>query len=133
MPTRSRLSASTSTSRFAVGELSRLEPLLTQQFQVERLAHGLNVSLPGSDLRVQIQLDPRYGAFVESASARKVLGLELPVAHLENVLQGKVWAAGDDTRRGSKHQEDLADIARLLESHPVLRPRVPAAILDRLV
>jgi hypothetical protein len=49
------------------------------------------------------------------------------------VLQGKVWAAGDETRRPSKRQKDLADIARLLEAFPELRASVPAAILDRLI
>lgn len=117
----------------AADELERLESLLKQHFRVDRFAHSLNVSLAGSDLRVQIQLDPRYGGFVEQASVRDVLGAPFPVARLEDVLQGKIWAAEDPTRRGSKRQKDLADIARLLESYPHLRVRVPAAILDRLV
>jgi hypothetical protein len=98
-----------------------------------RFAHSLNVSLAGSDLRVQIQLDPRYRGFIDHASVREVLGTRLPVARLEDVLQGKIWAAEDSTRRGSKRQKDLADIALVLESHPHLRERVPAAILERLV
>ena len=93
----------------------------------------LNVSLAGSDLRVQVQFDPRYGQFVDRATIRDVLGLKLPVAHLEDVLQQKIWAAEDATRRGSKRLKDLADIVRLLETHPELRSRAPAAILDRLV
>jgi hypothetical protein len=117
----------------ALEELERVESLLRQRFRVDRFPHSLNVSLAGSDLRVQIQLDPRYGAFVDQASVRNVLGARLPVARLEDVLQGKIWAAEDPTRRGSKRQKDLADIARLLESYPQLRVRVPAAILDRLV
>jgi hypothetical protein len=40
-------------------EVERIEPLLRQRFKVERVPHSLNVSLAGSDLRVQIQLDPR--------------------------------------------------------------------------
>lgn len=55
------------------------------------------------------------------------------MAGLEDVLQGKVWAAGDPTRRPSKRQKDLADIARLLEAYPHLRERVPADLLARLV
>jgi hypothetical protein len=117
----------------AVEELERVESLLRQHFRVDRFPHSVNVSLPGSDLRAQIQLDPRYGCFVERASARDVLGARLPVAHLEDVLQGKIWAAEDPSRRASKRQKDLADIARLLESYPELRVRVPAPILDRLV
>ncbi len=61
------------------------------------------------------------------------LPVELPVARPEDVLAGKVWAAQDPAQRASKRQKDLADIARLLEAFPALRPGVPPAILDRLV
>ena len=86
----------------------------------------------GSDLRVQIKTDERYNLFVERASEYEVLGVCLPVAAIEDVLQGKVWAVQDPARRPSKRQKDLADIARLIEVRPGLRSRVPAAILDRL-
>ena len=117
----------------AVEELARVESLLARRFRVDRFPHSLNVSLAGSDLRVQIQLDPRYHPFIDHASVRDVLGVPLPVARLEDVLQGKIWAAEDPTRRRSKRQKDLADIARVLERYPELRTRVPATILDRLV
>jgi hypothetical protein len=117
----------------AVDQLSQVESLLSNEFRVERFKHSLNVSLAGSDLRVQIQTDPRYTGFVEHAAARQVLGLLLPVARLEDLLRGKVWAAQDPTRRASKRQKDLADIARLLENYPHLRSQVPADILVRLV
>jgi hypothetical protein len=117
----------------AVDQMSQAESLLKKSFRVERFPHSLNVSLAGSDLRVQIQTDPRYAGFVEHAAEREVLGLKLPVADLEDVLRGKVWAALDPTRRGSKRQKDLADIARLLENYPHLRAQVPPEILSRLV
>jgi hypothetical protein len=117
----------------ATADLAAAEALLAESFRVERFPHSVNVSMPGSDLRVQLQTDPRYASFVESASPREVLGLLLPVASLEDVLQGKVWAATDPARRASKRQKDLADIARLLEAHPRLRARVPPEVLDRLV
>ena len=107
--------------------------LLGQHFVVERFPHSLNVSLAGSDLRVQIQTDERYALFVEKASQREVLGLELPVADLEDVLQGKIWAVQDSQRRGSKRQKDLADIARILEKYPKLRVQIPSEIRSRLV
>lgn len=62
-----------------------------------------------------------------------MLGVRLPVASAEDVLQGKVWAAEDPTRRASQRQKDLADIARLLEQRPDLRARVPEGILHRLI
>jgi len=117
----------------AAEDFAAAEDLLTRHFSVARFPHSLNVSAPGSDLRVQLQTDPRYAEFVVRASMREVLGLALPVAALEDVLQGKVWAALDETRRPSKRQKDLADIARILELRPDLRPRVPTEILTRLV
>ncbi len=117
----------------AVDQMSQVGALLGNIFRVERFPHSLNVSLTGSDLRVQIQTDPRYAAFVERATVHNVLGLALPVASLEDLLRGKVWAAQDSTRRASKRLKDLADIARLLEAYPHLRAQVPADILARLV
>jgi hypothetical protein len=117
----------------ATQDLVSAEDLLGRHFRVERFPHSVNVSMPGSDLRVQLQTDPRYAAFVGTASERDVLGLKLPVAKLEDVLQGKVWAAQDPGRRPSKRQKDLADISRLLEAHPELRSRVPGDILSRLI
>ena len=117
----------------AVEQLESVLAELAQRFEVKQFPHSLNVYLPGSDLRVQIQTDPRYADFPLRAQRQVVLGLELPVASLEDTLRGKVWAALDPERRASKRQKDLADIARLLESYPHLRPQVPAAILDRLL
>jgi len=117
----------------AVDQLAPLETLLTSTFTVKRFPHSLNISLPDSDLRIQIQTDPRYASFPDHASPRQVLGLTLPVAAIEDVLQGKIWAAQDSARRPSKRQKDLADISRLIESYPELRQQVPQELLDRLV
>ena len=117
----------------AIEQLGQVESLLRRSFQVRSYPHSLNVSLAGSDLRVQIQTDPRYAPFPSRAALRSVLGVVLPVACVEDVLQGKVWAAGDPARRASKRQKDLADIARLLEANPALRKRVPPEILARLI
>lgn len=117
----------------AADQLDLVESLFRQEFRVEEFSHSLDVSTPGSDLRVQLQTDPRYASFVERAVTRDVLGRRLPVAAVDDLLQGKVWAATDATRRASKRQKDLADIARLLEAHPRLRARVPPEVLGRLV
>jgi hypothetical protein len=83
-------------------------------------------------LRVPIQTDPRYFDFPSRSSDREVLGLRLPVASIEDVLNGKIWAAQDPERRASKRHKDLLDIERLLETNPQLRTQVPQAIIDRL-
>ena len=117
----------------AADQLEEVRSRLAETFAVESFPHSVNVSLPDSDLRIQIQLDPRYHAFVDRAIPHDVLGLTLPVASLEDVLRGKVWAVEDTSRRPSKRQKDLADISRLLETYAHLRPSVPAGVLDKLV
>ena len=117
----------------ASADLEEVARLFAPRFKVEFHPHRLNLARAGSDLRVQFQRDPRYETFLPHARKANVLGLELPVARVEDVLQGKVWAALDPARRGSKRQKDLADIARLVETHPALRSRVPREILDRLL
>ena len=117
----------------ATEDLDRVETLLSNRFHIERFPHSVNVSASGSQLRVQIQTDPRYAAFVPRAEPRVVLGVTLQVAAVEDVLQGKIWAFLDEKRRRTKRQKDLADIGRLIEAYPHLRSRVPREVLDRLV
>jgi len=115
----------------AADQLGEVERLLAEQFQVESFPHSLNAAAAGSQIRVQIQTDSRYFEFPNRASVREVLGLEMPVAPVEDVLDGKVWAALDSERGASKRHKDLLDIERLIEAHPRLRGRVPAEILAR--
>ena len=117
----------------AAEDMGACTALLAREFSLEWFPHSLNVSTPGSELRVQIRTDPRYSAFVGRASMREILGLRLPVAAVEDLLQGKLWAVGDIARRASVRQKDLADIARLLESYPSLRERVPLNVLSQLL
>jgi len=55
-----------------------------------------------------------------------------PVADVEDVLQSKIWAALDETRRPSKRQKDLADILRLVEKRKDLARFIPAGLKSRL-
>jgi hypothetical protein len=105
---------------------------LKGSFQVAAHPHSIKLELSGSDLRAQIQTDPRYAAFVAAAQRKEVLGRTMPVARLEDVLSGKIWAATDPERRASKRQKDLADIARILESYPHLGPLVPEDVRKKL-
>ena len=95
--------------------------------------HSVNLSVVGSDLRIQLQTDPRYQPFIARSEVQEVLGYRMSVACLEDVLRGKVWAFSDETRRGSKRQKDLADIMRLVESHPRLAAMLPPEVAARLM
>jgi hypothetical protein len=116
----------------AVDQLEKIESLLGAHFDIKRSLHHMNITMPESDLGIQIQTDERYNSFVESSVEKSNLGLSLPVASVEDVFQGKIWAALDPDRRGSKRQKDLADIARIIENYPELRPRVPPELTSRL-
>jgi hypothetical protein len=116
----------------ALDQISTAEETLGRTFEIERFPHSINVSEPGSDLRVQIQTDPRYADFVQHAEVKSVLGRDIPVARIEDVLQGKVWAASASGQRPSKRLKDYSDMARILESRPDLTVAVPEAIRQRL-
>jgi hypothetical protein len=113
-------------------KLPSLLEALPPAFKTRKFPNSLNLTSPKSDLRIQIQIDPRYQDFIRGARKKDVLGYRLPVARVEDVLQGKVWAALDPTRRPSKRQKDLSDILRLVETRPVLARMVPAVLKKKL-
>jgi len=103
-----------------------------QGLKVERFEHSVNLASQKSDLRIQLQTDARYQEFLARSAEKDVLGYRLRVASLDDVLQGKVWAYSDPSRRKSKRQKDLADIMRLVEAHPPLEAQLPPSIRQRL-
>lgn len=103
-----------------------------RSLEVERFEHSVNITSTCSDLRIQLQTDPRYQGFVSTAQEKTVLGYKMNVARLEDVLQGKVWAYIDKERRKSKRQKDLADIFRIVEKFPQLEVSLPQIIRDEL-
>jgi hypothetical protein len=101
-------------------------------FKIETFPHSLNLSNSESDLRIQIQTDKRYQDFISRSSEKQVMGYNMKVAAIEDVLQGKIWAYMDKQRRESKRMKDLADILRLIETYPDLRELLPGPIKDKL-
>ena len=97
-------------------------------FRIEEFPHSVNLTSTKSDLRIQLQTDPRYQAFIVRSSTRELMGYQMRVAALEDVLQGKIWAYSDEQRRMSKRQKDLADIFRLVESYPRLKDLLPESL-----
>lgn len=101
-------------------------------FTVEEHPHSINASLPGSRLRIQITINSRYGSFPARATEAEVFGVRLPVVALEDLVQGKLWAATDPARRASKRQKDRLDLTRLCESHPRIIPMIPPGLIPEV-
>jgi hypothetical protein len=103
-----------------------------RDFRVEHFEHSVNLTSKASDLRIQLQTDPRYQGFITDAETRDVLGYKMKVAKLGDVLQGKIWAYMDKERRKSKRQKDLADILRIIEAYPEFEEALPQSLRDEL-
>jgi acetolactate synthase regulatory subunit len=101
-------------------------------FRVKQFEHSVNAQRPGSQLNVQFTTDNRYRNFLADAIEHEVLGLRVPVASLENVIRGKVWAWQDEQRRSTKRKKDELDLMRIAEAHPGLRGSIPAQIVKQL-
>ena len=100
--------------------------------KVEQFEHSMNLSSSKSDLRIQLQTDPRYQEFIPRAELKDVLGYKMSVANLDDVLRGKAWAYADQTRRRSKRQKDLADILRMIEIYPQFKAKLPRSLQEEL-
>src|SRR5712691_9116493 len=101
-------------------------------FKVQRFEHSMNAQRAGSKLNVQFTTDPRYQDFVKDTTERDVLGISVPVASLENIIRGKVWAWQDPKRRLSKRKKDELDLIRIAEAYPELRQVIPSEITTQL-
>ena len=79
-------------------------------------------------LMVQFTKPDRYQSFVERAVWRTIFGMDVPVAALEDLVRGKLWAWNDPTRRAGKHLKDGTDLVRLGEACPEVLPMLPAEL-----
>jgi hypothetical protein len=55
-----------------------------------------------------------------------------PVVTLEDLVQGKLWALQDPSRRASKQAKDEADLIRICESYPSIIKAVPVGLIQRI-
>lgn len=113
-------------------KIDDLLPFFAKKYKVKEFANSINITAPYSDLRIQLQTDPRYQKFIERAVTKDIMGYKLPVACIEDILKGKIWAFQDEQRRPSKRQKDLADIMRLLEANDSLWKLIPPDIKEKL-
>jgi hypothetical protein len=102
------------------------------EFRVKLFEHSMNAQRPASKLNVQFTTDARYQDFLGGATEREILGVAVPVASLENIIRGKVWAWQDKQRRLSKRKKDELDLIRIAEAYPELRGLIPAEIVKQL-
>lgn len=116
-----------------------LEPVLADlraaDFRVKEFPFSTNAQrragrteTSASMLMVQFTKPDRYQSFVERAVLRTIFGVDVPVAALEDLVQGKLWAWNDSTRRASKHAKDETDLLRLGEAYPEVLPMLPAKL-----
>jgi hypothetical protein len=101
-------------------------------FEIQEFEHSINAKRGTSQLRVQFTTDARYQKFLTNTEEREVLGQQVPVATLENIVLGKVWAWKDQSRRASKRKKDELDLLRIAEAYPKLREKIPAEIVEQL-
>jgi predicted nucleotidyltransferase len=93
-------------------------------FRSERFPWSVNF-MARSAVSIQLSTEDFYRDFPERAVAADVHGILMRVASLEDTLRGKIKAWSEPRRRQSKRIKDLADIARLIESHPRLWDSLP--------
>ena len=118
---------------FAIaGAAGIVDALEARGFQVESFSHSINAQLAGSRLRLQITINSRYAAFPARAVAGKLFDVEMPVASLPDLVQGKIWAMTDPQRRASKRAKDRADLIRICESHPQIIPQIPPGLVPEV-
>jgi len=104
----------------AADSIERAEKVLLEAgFQAEHFEWSINFK-GNSKVAIQLTIEDMYRDFASRGIAADVHGILLRVASLEDTLTGKIRAWSDPKRRQSKRFKDLADIARLVESHPQL-------------
>jgi hypothetical protein len=117
----------------AASELSSIQAeLIARGFDVTEHEPSVNAQMKGSELRIQFTIDQRYQKFLADTEMMKVLGERVPVASLENIVRGKVWAWSDPKRRVSKRKKDELDLIRIAEKYPELRKMTPPVITSQL-
>jgi hypothetical protein len=108
------------------------EALAKNGFKISRFEFSVNAQKADSDLIIQLTKDERYQPFVNRAEMREVLGYQIPVAALSDLIQGKIWAWQDPRRRLSKRAKDQADLLRIGENYPTLLHFLPEPLRQQL-
>ncbi len=108
------------------------ENLVSAGFRVESYPHSVNATKAESQLSLQFTTADPYQPFIDRAERGEILGCTVPVASLPDLVQGKIWAWNDPTRRLSKQMKDELDLVRMGEKYPELRNLLPQKIAKRI-
>jgi hypothetical protein len=106
--------------------------LRDQGFKIEEHPYSVNAQAPVSQLRIQFTTDERYQVFLDRRVEAEVLGIQVKIASLEDVVQGKLWAYRDPARRFSKRKKDELDLIRLAEAYPAVKSLYPPELIDQI-
>jgi len=113
----------------ASSDLSAIQAeLAARGFKVTEHEHSVNAQMKGSELQIQFTTDPHYQDFLVETEIKSILGIDVRVASLANVVRGKTWAWNDSKRRLSKRKKDELDLIRIGEKYPELQTMMPADI-----
>ena len=116
----------------AADSIERAEQaLLNVGFKAEHFDWSINFK-GRSKVSIQLTTEEGYRGFAERGVAADVHGILMRVASLDDTLTGKIRAYSDPKRRQSKRLKDLADIARLVESHPLLWKNLPSELQSEI-
>lgn len=96
-------------------------------FRSERFPWSVNFK-GHSVVSIQLSTEDFYLDFPSRAVPADVHGILMRVASLDDTLRGKIKAWSQPERRQSKRIKNLADIARLVETHPTLWAGLPCEL-----
>lgn len=116
----------------AAHTVERIVSLLREEgFEAERFEWSVNFK-GHSAVSIQLSTEEFYREYPSRAVPADVHGILMRVASLEDTLQGKIKAWSEPTRRQSKRIKYLADIARLVETHPRLWQHLPPVLQQQI-
>jgi hypothetical protein len=96
--------------------------------KMERIDRQIYLTTPKSALRFQLRTDAPCQEFILRAGLKKVLGCDVRLARVEDILADKVRSAQDEFRDKTKRLQDIADISRIVKKHRELMQTLPDAV-----
>lgn len=100
-------------------------------FKAEKFDWSINFE-GQSAISLQLSTEDFYKDYSSKAVAADVHGILMRVASLADTFKGKIKAWSTKERRQSKRIKDLADIARLVETHAELWQLLPEILKEKI-